>query len=56
MEEKQEINCNVNSCKYNNRQEGKCILQAINIEPIDDMEVIEADESMCASYEYKEEN
>lgn len=51
MENHQQINCTVSSCKYNNNQKQKCELQAIQIEPILECSTTEADESMCASYE-----
>ena len=54
MEENQEINCTVTSCKYNNGEEERCMLQSIQVEPILDCDTMEADESMCASYEYSE--
>jgi len=55
MEENQEINCTVASCKYNNNQKEKCTLQAIQVEPIANCDTMEADESMCASYEHIED-
>lgn len=51
MEKKQEINCTVATCKYNNNQKGKCNLTAIQVEPVAGYETMEADESICASYE-----
>ncbi|MCI8411582.1 MAG: DUF1540 domain-containing protein [Clostridia bacterium] len=50
MEANQKINCNVSSCKYNNREKGKCILESIQVEPIQGKETAQPDESMCASY------
>lgn len=55
MQKNQEINCTVTSCKYNNKENAKCILQSIQVEPIMECETMEADESMCASYEHLEE-
>lgn len=55
MEKKQEINCTVASCKYNNKENQKCILQSIQVEPITQCDTMEADESMCASYEYSQD-
>lgn len=52
MEKKQEINCTVVSCKYNNNEKEKCILQSIQVAPIPGCDSMEADESMCASYEH----
>lgn len=51
MEEGQKINCTVSSCKYNDKQEHQCILQAIQVAPIEGKNTAKADESMCASYE-----
>ena len=51
MEGKQEINCTVASCKYNNQENAKCILKSIQVAPIDECDTQEPDESMCASYE-----
>ena len=54
MEEKQRINCNVVTCKFNNGEHGKCMLNSIIVEPMYDVDTKKADESMCASYEYEE--
>lgn len=55
MEKSQKIYCEVESCKFNT--DGNiCNLKEIQVKPIwADVNVEEADESMCASYE-KEEN
>jgi len=50
MEEGQKINCTVSSCKYNDKQENQCILQAIQVAPIEGRNTKKQDESMCASY------
>lgn len=55
MEGKQYINCSVATCKYNNQEKQKCILEAIQVAPIQGCNTMEADESMCASYEHGEE-
>lgn len=52
MEKNQQINCTVATCKYNNNENEKCMLQAIQVEPIAGCNTREADESMCASYEH----
>lgn len=52
MEKNQRINCTVASCKYNNKEKGKCTLEAIQVEPIQGCNTKEPDESMCASYKY----
>lgn len=51
----QEINCTVETCRFNNQEENKCILKAIEVAPIDGCDTMECDESMCASYEYFED-
>ena len=50
MEAKQKINCTVASCKYNNQEKAKCILEAIQVTSIQNTQTKTADESMCASY------
>lgn len=50
MEGKQKINCTVTSCKYNNQNENKCILDAIMVAPIENCKTMKSDESMCSSY------
>jgi len=55
MDKKQKINCTVESCQFNENNEHKCSLNAINVEPIDDCETCGPDESMCGSYEYNGE-
>ena len=52
MEANQKINCTVSSCKYNNQEKQKCILEAIHVAPIENTNTETADESMCASYKY----
>lgn len=54
MEKGQEINCTVSSCRFNNKEDNKCILKSIQVTPTDDTYTEEPDESMCASYEYGE--
>lgn len=56
MEGKQKIYCTVETCKYNENNQNLCKLQAINVEPIENIETKKADESMCASYINKENN
>lgn len=50
MENNQQINCTVASCKYNNYQNKKCQLQSIQVAPNKGCNTKNADESMCASY------
>ena len=50
MEEKQKINCTVESCQYNNLENHKCTLKEIMVTPIIGCETKEPDESMCRSY------
>jgi hypothetical protein len=54
MEEKQKINCSVESCKFNNTDKEECILKQIKVTPMQDCHTKKADESMCSSYEYEE--
>jgi len=55
MENNQKINCTVSSCKFNNCDKNQCQLNQITVEPIDECETCEPDESMCGSYEYHED-
>lgn len=48
---KQEINCNVKSCKYHNNTNQMCSLQSILVSPVKGKNTSQTDESMCASYE-----
>lgn len=48
---KQEINCNVKSCRYHDNQSQMCSLQAILVSPVQGKNTANTDESMCASYE-----
>lgn len=52
MEANQKINCTVSSCKYNNQEKAKCILEAIHVAPIENANTEKLDESMCASYKF----
>ena len=52
MDANQKINCTVSSCKYNNSQKEKCMLEAIQVAPMENVETKNPDESMCASYRY----
>ena len=56
MEKNQKINCTVFSCKFNDKDKKNCMLEQIVVEPIDDCDTCEPDESMCGSYEYGEQN
>lgn len=55
MEGNQKIHCTVESCMYNNNQEKMCVLDAIQVTPIQNKKTMKPDESMCASYEYEKE-
>lgn len=55
MEVNQKINCTVTSCKYNNQEKAKCILESIHVAPIVENNTQTPDESMCASYEFEKE-
>lgn len=52
MDEKQKINCTVETCKYNDAQSNLCQLKQIMVSPIPDCDTKKCDESMCSSYEY----
>ena len=54
MEENQKINCTDESCVYQESENKRCKLQAINVMPTTDTITGETDESMCGSYEYDE--
>ncbi len=56
MEGKQKINCNVESCKFNDRRKCECNLDQITVEPTCDCHTEFADESLCGSYEYRQEH
>lgn len=49
--DEQKINCTVESCKFNDGNNNKCILKQITVTPVDDVETELPDESMCSSYE-----
>lgn len=53
MEGNQKIHCTVESCKYNEKSENLCKLQAIQVSPTENCETKKADESMCSSYIYE---
>lgn len=55
MQDKQKINCTVDSCKYNNWQDNECTLKQIIVTPTQDCQTQKPDESMCSSYEYSDE-
>ena len=52
MEGNQKIHCTVKTCKYNEKNQNLCKLQAIQVEPIKNCNTKKADESMCSSYIY----
>lgn len=51
MEKNQKINCQVETCIYQDGENGRCTLQAIQVLPTQDCNTKNADESMCGSYE-----
>lgn len=55
MQEKQKINCTVQTCEYNNGQENQCTLKQIIVTPCQDCHTQTPDESMCSSYKYSPE-
>ena len=51
MDERQKINCTVDSCEYNDTRGHKCELAEITVEPCADCGTGEPEEeSMCGSY------
>lgn len=52
MEGNQKIHCSVETCKYNEKMQGMCKLQAIKVEPTKFCNTKNCDESMCSSYIY----
>lgn len=54
MEKGQKINCTVSSCRYNNENEKKCMLESIQVSPTTETNTKLPDESMCASYKCEE--
>ena len=55
MEGKQKIHCTVGTCVYNNQDKNMCVLEAIQVSPVQNVNTTTPDESMCASYEYGKE-
>ena len=55
MDKNQKINCNVSSCKHNDRKDSSCKLKQITVEPSPNCDTEFADESICGSYEYKKQ-
>ena len=51
MENKQKINCTVESCIYNNSENGLCNLKSIIVTPKANNHTGTPDESKCSSYE-----
>ena len=51
MENKQKINCIVESCIYNNQEYGLCNLNSIIVTPKTNVNSGKPDESECSSYE-----
>ena len=56
MDNKQKINCTVQSCKYNNGREQLCKLNAIMVTPKQNVDTGNPDESECSSYECQYSN
>lgn len=56
MEKNQKINCTVSSCRFNSGEDDRCLLESITVAPITNVKTMEPDESMCASYKYKDKN
>ena len=56
MDKKQNINCTVSSCKYNEKGLQKCSLESIIVTPTKGINTGTPDESMCSSYNNKTNN
>lgn len=54
LEGRQKIYCTVGSCTYNDEDRNVCLLESINVSPVNNCNTKQADESMCASYENEE--
>ena len=54
MDDKQRINCTVESCKYNDSEKQMCELKQIVVSAKPNCNTQKCDESMCSSYEYQE--
>ena len=50
MQEKQKINCTVQSCEYNNGQENECTLKQIIVTATPNCDTKDPNESVCSSY------
>lgn len=50
--EKQIINCNIETCIYNDDESNRCTLKEINISDVLNRHAVKADQSMCCSYKY----
>ncbi len=50
MDNKQKINCTVDSCRYNNGEKNLCELNSIVVTPVHNCDTKQSDESMCSSY------
>jgi len=56
MDKDQKINCNVDSCAYNDNEKQECELAEITVEPaLEEDSGTAQDESMCGDYEPAEE-
>ena len=56
MDEKQIINCTVETCKFNDCEDNLCTLKQIKVEPMKNCHTCTPDESMCGSYKYKDDD
>lgn len=56
MQDKQKINCTVESCEYNDCQANQCTLKQIIVTPCQNCNTQKADESMCSSYKNNQKN
>ena len=50
MHKKQEIDCNIANCEYNDKENCRCMLEKIHVQCMNNKEPHTAKESMCANY------
>ena len=55
MQDNQKINCTVDTCEYNDTDDGECTLKAIDVSPVPDSDTHTPDDSKCGSFKYDDE-
>jgi len=55
MSEKQTINCSVCDCAYNDEENKECSLKSITIEPSTEEKAELPEDSLCGSFECKDD-